>query len=305
MRKWALAVYLVCTNLKSVSSMKLHRDIGVTQKTAWFMLHRIRETWAVESGVVFAGPVEVDEAYFGGLERNKHESKKLKAGRGTVGKVAVVGAKDRATKQVAARVVDSMDKDTLQGFVDDHAAPGAQVYMDGTSPYKGIDRPHETVRHSVGRVRPGQGAHERRRVILVYAEARAQGHVSPAERQAPTAVCERVRGASEHARTRHDRSDDARCRRSGRAAADVRGLGEVKNKQGVGRGADPIPAYGCLAKLTCQTRQAPDCPTPENTDDGGRWTWRRHPPYGVSTPPLHHLAPSPRQTTRARIPNGC
>ena len=76
--------------------MKLHRDLGVTQKTAWFMMHRIRQTW-LQNGAHFAGPVEVDETYFGGLERNKHESKKLKAGRGPVGKVAVVGAKDRAT----------------------------------------------------------------------------------------------------------------------------------------------------------------------------------------------------------------
>ena len=149
LRKWAWAIYLEMTNLKGVSSVKLGRDLGVTQTTAWFMQHRIREAFA-DVAMTFDGPVEVDEAYFGGLERNKHESKKQKRGRGTVGKTAVVGMKDRATKRVAARVVDRTDKATLQGFVDDHAAPDATAYTDGTSAYKSMDRPHESVQHSVG-----------------------------------------------------------------------------------------------------------------------------------------------------------
>ncbi len=85
LRKWAFAVYICAASLKGVSSLKLHRDLNVTQKTAWSMLHRIREAWEAEIDDVLSGPIEVDESYFGGTERNKRDAKRLHAGGGTVG----------------------------------------------------------------------------------------------------------------------------------------------------------------------------------------------------------------------------
>ena len=146
--KWAIAFYLYMTNLKGVSSMKLHRDLGITQKSAWHMAHRIRETLAVTANK-FAGPVEVDETYIGGKERNKHNAKKLRAGRGPVGKTAVVGMKDRKTGQIASQVVEHTDALTLLGFVERNTEPDAMVYTDDARAYQGLPRPHEAVKHSV------------------------------------------------------------------------------------------------------------------------------------------------------------
>ena len=85
----------------------------------------------------------------GGKEANKHESKKLHAGRGAVGKTAVVGAKDRASNKVSAKVVRSTNKATLQGFVADNVAPDATVFTDDATAYQGLPYKHESVKHSV------------------------------------------------------------------------------------------------------------------------------------------------------------
>ena len=151
LRKWVFAVYLYVTNLKGVPSMKLHRDLEITQKSAWYMLHRLREGWDAEGLDKFSGPVEVDETYMGGKRRNMPKAKrKLFKGRGTAGKTAIVGAKDRETNRVDAAVVERTDAETLQGFVADQAAPGATVMTDEALAYKGMPFDHEAVNHSVG-----------------------------------------------------------------------------------------------------------------------------------------------------------
>ena len=151
LRKWAFAVYLCATSLKSVSSMKLHRDLNITQKSAWFLAHRIREAFEAEGGL-FAGPVEVDETYMGGKRKNMPKAKRgTLEGRGAVGKVAVAGAKDRATKRVSAAVVPATDGVTLQGFVRARTEAGAKVYTDDARAYRGMPGfDHEAVKHSVG-----------------------------------------------------------------------------------------------------------------------------------------------------------
>ena len=151
LRLWGWAIYLEMTNLKGVSSMKLSRDLGIRQATAWHMLHRIREAFS-DIASHFEGPVEVDETYVGGQRKNMSNAKRRElagTGRGTVGKTAVVGAKDRATNMVTAHVVQRTDRDTLQGFVKSHTRSGAKIYTDEASAYDGLPN-RETVKHSVG-----------------------------------------------------------------------------------------------------------------------------------------------------------
>ena len=155
-RVWAIALYLLSTGLKGTSSMKLYRDLDVTQKTAWYLAHRIREAWS-DKNAPFAGPVEVDETFVGGKAKNMHAHKRKQVikGRGAVGKTAVVGAKDRATNRVSAAVVENVDQPTLQGFVAENVEPGTKVYTDDHGGYEGLLN-HETVRHSVKEYVNGQ-----------------------------------------------------------------------------------------------------------------------------------------------------
>ena len=149
-RVWAIAIYQFTTGLKGVSSMKLHRDLDISQKSAWFLAHRLREAYKKDD-MPYAGPAEVDEAYFGGKESNKHAGKKLRAGRGAVGKVAVAGVRDRETNRVSAAVVEGTDRRTLHTFIENRVIDGAKVFTDDHTAYRGmIYHKHESVRHSAG-----------------------------------------------------------------------------------------------------------------------------------------------------------
>lgn len=151
LRKWAIAIYLDVTSLKGVASMKLKNDIKVTQKTAWYMQQRIREAFAdLGPKVLMEGPVEIDESYFGGKRKNMraHKQRALK-GRGVVGKTAVVGAKDRRSNKVVAKVVARTDKPTLHGFAAENVHWMAEVYTDDARVYKGLPN-HRSVNHSAG-----------------------------------------------------------------------------------------------------------------------------------------------------------
>ena len=148
-RVWAIAVYLLTTGLKGTSGMKLHRGLDVTYKTAWHLAHRIRKAFP-QVTAMFAGPVESDETAIGGVEKNKHSSRKRRQGRGSVGKSIVHGILDRETNQVVAKVVDEQDAATLQGRVLDATATTAQVYTDEATACAGMARRHETIQHSAG-----------------------------------------------------------------------------------------------------------------------------------------------------------
>lgn len=147
--KWALCAYLMSIGLKGVSSMRLHRDLGLTQKSAWFLSHRIRKAWEDESPM-FAGPVEVDETYVGGKRANMHAWKRKQLeGRGTKGKAPIIGIRDRETGKIHSEVVPDVKRETVQGVVYDNIRWGAPVITDEHAAYAGLPN-HFTVNHGAG-----------------------------------------------------------------------------------------------------------------------------------------------------------
>ena len=147
--KWLYAIYLVQTSRKSISSLQLSKELDVTQKTAWFLLHRVRES-CKQGDWKLTSVVEVDETYIGGKERNKHNNKKTRAGRGAVGKQAVIGARQRGGR-VKAKAISNTDAETLKGFIHGNVEPGSTVYTDEHGGYRGLHGvlySHAAIKHS-------------------------------------------------------------------------------------------------------------------------------------------------------------
>ena len=153
LHKWLYAMYLLVTARKGISSLQLSKQIGVTQRTAWFMLHRLREACGNDTGIAkLRGIVEVDETHVGGLEGNKHEHKKLHAGRGPVGKQPVIGLRERGGR-IIAKPVKMLGANTLQGVIFEHVEYGSTIHTDEAAAYADLGTlfyQHEAVNHGAG-----------------------------------------------------------------------------------------------------------------------------------------------------------
>ena len=151
LHKWRYAMYLLVTSRKGISSMQLSKQIGITQKSAWFVLGRLREACGADLKVL-SGIVEVDEAYIGGLERNRHASKRKNLGRGKQGKAAVFGMRERGGRTVAMPVED-VTIATLHNAIHKHIEAGSAIHSDEHSAYQGLGGlffQRASVNHSAG-----------------------------------------------------------------------------------------------------------------------------------------------------------
>jgi transposase-like protein len=154
--KWLPAIWLLCNSKNGISSYELARSLGVTQKTAWFMLHRIRLAMESKSflkiGGNDGGPIEIDETFIGGKPKNMHIRKRLKAqsqGQHT-DKPAVMGMLERGTRQVRAKVIPNVRRDVLQAEILKQVEPKSIIFTDGWKGYNGLAEKqfvHETVSH--------------------------------------------------------------------------------------------------------------------------------------------------------------
>lgn len=154
--KWLTAIWMIANDKNGISSYEIHRGLGITQKSAWFLLHRIRLAMQRGSLDKLSGPVEADETFIGGKARNMHKSKreaKIK-GRGPTGKAIVMGILERQG-EVRTKVVSNRDAETLQAEIREHVECGAEVMTDALPSYIGLqpDYVHEVVNHALEYVR--------------------------------------------------------------------------------------------------------------------------------------------------------
>jgi transposase-like protein len=156
--KWMMVVWLVVNCKNGVSSWEIHRDLKVTQKTAWFMLHRVRLALKGNSNFLLGGEgteVEVDETFVGGRAGNMHKQRRAKFTAGTVGKTAVQGILDRTLREVRASVVPDVKRETLQNAVLNNVHYGSTVYSDNAVGYDKLNQSfvHDVVNHAETYVR--------------------------------------------------------------------------------------------------------------------------------------------------------
>ncbi len=149
--KWLTAMWQIVNSKNGISSCEVHRAIGVTQKTAWFIDHRIRFALSMGPGNKLSGQIEADETFIGGKARNMHRSKRARVVTGTGGKdkTAVMGILERGGK-VRTKVIDNVKRKTLQGEIREHVLAGSAIFTDALKSYEGLDDfQHEVIDHAI------------------------------------------------------------------------------------------------------------------------------------------------------------
>lgn len=152
LRKWFMAVWLITSHKKGIASTQLAKDVGVTQKTAWFMLHRLRH--ASQTGSFnrpLSGDVEADETFIGGKEKNKHAWQRTGGKQGGAGKVAVLGILERQG-ELRADITPNLSARTVQTIIRENVAPGSALMTDEHGAFVGLGDTyyHHRVNHSAG-----------------------------------------------------------------------------------------------------------------------------------------------------------
>lgn len=150
LHKWLMAIWMLHTARKSVSSIQMAKELGISQQAAWFLQHRIRESM-IRQGHPVSGTFEIDETYIGGRESNRHSKKKKRIGRGTAGKQPVLGFRDRHTSTVRAYPIPNVRKHTLHTEIAKNVQDGSTIYTDELASYnsvKGVNR--VSVQHNAG-----------------------------------------------------------------------------------------------------------------------------------------------------------
>lgn len=148
--KWLAAIWLIANAKNGISSWELHRSLGMTQKSAWFVLHRIRKAMQNGSLGKLSGEVEVDETYIGGKARNMHMSKRKHLGSRDTGKIAVMGLLDRNSGEVRTMLVPGTKRRMLHGEITKHVEAGSTVYTDALRSYNQLDEEyiHHVINHA-------------------------------------------------------------------------------------------------------------------------------------------------------------